>query len=228
MRGEVAAAVSAFWHVLLGSRPSLHCLSIPDEMEAVAAFGLAANILQVVEFAYKILSTGDQIYQAGSTLQNSELEVAVRDFTVLNSRLKSWVRPGSDFLGSLEEEGQVCTMHNRDARFLNICVQSLDSLSRESERIAQELLSVLLSLRIDEHASKYKSFLHAIRTTWNTKKIMQIKQRLDEIRNELHFHIQIMMKVDRADMKTDILQTLDEASRHVLTEQGRYYPTTAS
>jgi hypothetical protein len=84
-------------------------------MEAAAAFGLAANVLQVVDFAYKILSTGDQIYQAGSTVQNSELEVVLKDFTVLNTRLKSWVRPDPDVLGPLEEDGQVSVIYN-DAR----------------------------------------------------------------------------------------------------------------
>jgi hypothetical protein len=80
-------------------------------MEAAAGFGLAANVLQVVDFAYKILSTGDQIYQAGTTVQNSELEVALKDFTILNKRLKSWVRPNPDILGPLEEDGQASSIH---------------------------------------------------------------------------------------------------------------------
>jgi hypothetical protein len=89
-------------------------------MEAAAAFGLAANVLQVVDFAYKILSTGDQIYQAGSTVQNSELEVALKDFTVLNTRLKSWVRPDPDVLGPLEEDGQVRVIYNQARKTPNV------------------------------------------------------------------------------------------------------------
>ena len=76
-------------------------------MEAVAAFGLAANILQVTDFAQKLLSTGRQIYQAGSTLQNAELEVAVKDFTILNKRLRSWDRSDPSVLGPMTEDGQV-------------------------------------------------------------------------------------------------------------------------
>jgi DNA replication protein DnaC len=78
-------------------------------------------------------------------------------------------------------------------------------------------MAVLVALRIDEHGPKYKSFLHAVKTTWNTKKISQIKQRLDEIRTELHFRIQLMVKADQVEMEVKILQSLDEASRHVLT-----------
>jgi hypothetical protein len=58
-------------------------------MEGIAAFGLAANILQMVELGNKLLSTGQEIYQAGTTVQNSELEVVLKDLTVLNTGLQS-------------------------------------------------------------------------------------------------------------------------------------------
>jgi hypothetical protein len=78
-------------------------------------------------------------------------------------------------------------------------------------------VSILVALRIDENVTKYKSFVHAIRTTWNAKKISEIKRRLNEIRTELHFRIQMMMKTDQAEMKVNMLQSLDEVSRQVLT-----------
>jgi hypothetical protein len=76
-------------------------------MEAVAAFGLAVNVLQVVDFASKVLTTGHQIYQAGATVHNAELEVVVNDFSILSKRLRSWVRPNTLVLGPLGEDGQV-------------------------------------------------------------------------------------------------------------------------
>jgi hypothetical protein len=62
-------------------------------MEAIAGLSLAANILQVVDFTAKVLSTGNQIRQSGSTVQNSELELVVRDYTALKERIISWARP---------------------------------------------------------------------------------------------------------------------------------------
>jgi L-asparaginase/Glu-tRNA(Gln) amidotransferase subunit D len=76
-------------------------------MEGIAAFGLAANVLQVVDFAQRLLSAGRQIYQAGSTVEHDELQVAVKDFKVLNNRLKTWARPDTSALGPLTEDGQV-------------------------------------------------------------------------------------------------------------------------
>jgi hypothetical protein len=76
-------------------------------MEAIAALSLAANVFQVVDFAHKLLSTGQQIYQAGSTVQNAELEVVVQDFAVLNKRLQKQSRPDPDVLGPLSKDDQV-------------------------------------------------------------------------------------------------------------------------
>jgi hypothetical protein len=77
------------------------------DMEAVAAFGLAANILQVVDFAQKLLSTSRQIYQAGSTVQSNELEIVAKDFAILNKRLTSRARLGPSVQGPLTEDVQV-------------------------------------------------------------------------------------------------------------------------
>jgi hypothetical protein len=76
-------------------------------MEAVAAFGLAASILQVVDFASKILTTGHQIYQAGATVHNAELELVVNDFAILSKRLRSRGRPDTLVLGPLGDDGKV-------------------------------------------------------------------------------------------------------------------------
>jgi hypothetical protein len=76
-------------------------------MESVAAFGVAANILQVVELAHKLLSSGQEIYQAGATVQNSELEIALKDFMVLNKRLQSSACPVPDAFGPITADGQV-------------------------------------------------------------------------------------------------------------------------
>ena len=76
-------------------------------MEALAGFGLAANILQVIDFSSRLLSAGHQIYQKGSSIQNKELEIAISDFKSQNDQLKSWARPDPATLGPLEKSGQV-------------------------------------------------------------------------------------------------------------------------
>jgi hypothetical protein len=76
-------------------------------MEAIAGLSLAANILQIVDFTAKILSTGNQIRQSGSTVENSELEKAIHDFRALNERITLWARPNPASSGPLAEDSQV-------------------------------------------------------------------------------------------------------------------------
>ena len=76
-------------------------------MEAIAGLSLAANILQLIDFTAKVLSTGNQIRQAGSTVQNSELERVVGDVTILNERVTSWARPNPASSGPLAQNSQV-------------------------------------------------------------------------------------------------------------------------
>jgi hypothetical protein len=79
-------------------------------MEALAGLGLAANILQVIDFSSTLLSVGHQVYQKGSSIQNEELELVINDFNAQNDQLKSWARPDPATLGPLQKSGQVKTI----------------------------------------------------------------------------------------------------------------------
>lgn len=78
-------------------------------MEAVAGLSLAANILQVIDFSAKVLSTGREIQQAGSTIQNSELETIATDLAGLSRELKSWARPAPAKSDPRAQDHQVLT-----------------------------------------------------------------------------------------------------------------------
>lgn len=76
-------------------------------MEALAGLGLAANILQVIDFSSTLLSVGHQVYQKGSSIQNEELELVINDFNAQNDQLESWARPNLATQGPLQKSGQV-------------------------------------------------------------------------------------------------------------------------
>lgn len=76
-------------------------------MEAIAGLSLAATILQLVDFTAKLLSTGHEIQQAGSTIQNSELETITTDFAALSGKLGLWARPDPTKPGPLARDDQV-------------------------------------------------------------------------------------------------------------------------
>lgn len=77
-------------------------------MEAIAGLSLAANILQIVDFTAKVVSTGNEICRSGSTVQNSEFGLVARDLTALNERITSWSRPNPTSSDPLAKDREVC------------------------------------------------------------------------------------------------------------------------
>lgn len=88
----------------------------------------------------------------------------------------------------------------------------------ESDKIAQELVTILLGLKSTGKVTRYESFLQAIKTAWKSDKIKITKQRLNEIQAGIQFHIQILMREDQPRNKDEILHALDEASRKILLQ----------
>lgn len=75
--------------------------------------------------------------------------------------------------------------------------------------IAQELITVLESLRCSKGAARYKTIISALQTAWNATKIEDIRSRLQGMRDELQFRILISIRDDQ-------MQGLDETSRKTI------------
>jgi hypothetical protein len=91
-------------------------------------------------------------------------------------------------------------------------------LALESEKIAQELTTILENLRIGAGASRWKSIAQGIRSVWSAKKIEETKSRLDVIQNAIQFRIQVLMREDQISTREETLQSLDDGTRQVLVE----------
>ena len=77
-------------------------------MEALAAFGLAASVLQVVDFSAKVLSSANEIAKNGSTTRNTELSRTAEHLQSLNDSLLQSCGPGLEAEGPLSKDDQVC------------------------------------------------------------------------------------------------------------------------
>ena len=59
-------------------------------MESIAVLGLAASIINIVDFATKVVSKGNKIYHAGDAglSENHDLELATNDLLLLHNKLQ--------------------------------------------------------------------------------------------------------------------------------------------
>jgi hypothetical protein len=56
-------------------------------MEAIAAFALACNVIQVVDFALKAASKCQQIYKEGRTIEQQDLDYTSKHLAEISEKL---------------------------------------------------------------------------------------------------------------------------------------------
>ena len=56
-------------------------------MEAIAAFALACNVVQVVDFSLKIVSKYKEIYNEGTTLGHQDLDYKAKHLAEMSEKL---------------------------------------------------------------------------------------------------------------------------------------------
>jgi hypothetical protein len=154
-------------------------------MEAVVAFGLAANILQFVEFTGQLISSAQELSRQGAKTKYLELESVAKELRRL-----------ADGIGPLPAKSDMKSGQP----------EAPDALQRLASRcieITNELLAVLDSLKLHKGSTKWKSFRQALNSVWKTNQIKDLEDRMERISQALHKEImtseqrQITGKLDR-------------------------------
>ncbi|CAN9278383.1 unnamed protein product [Alternaria alternata] len=135
-------------------------------MESLAAVGLAANILQFIHEARKLVSTSREILGSGTKDEYIELELISKG---LRSRSAGIILPGNAKDVSQGDDGS-----------------SLEALAMRCNEIADELLGILGTLKLHNDRNKRTSFVQALKTQWNDDKIEALRGRLDRIANAIN------------------------------------------
>jgi hypothetical protein len=71
-------------------------------MEPLAALGVAANVIQFVDFAHKLIRRVRELHESGHIKEDLETRTVTSDLLDLSSKLKK-----SEFGGSLSKDEQV-------------------------------------------------------------------------------------------------------------------------
>lgn len=132
-------------------------------MEAIAAFSLACNILQVLDFAYGVLKCGLYLAQPdeNSLPEHSSASALATDLRGLTAKLQVNSSPSE-----------------ADAKLKDLCTRC--------DAVAQELITILESLK----ATKKRQVVgKAIRSQFEKKRVTTLGQRLDSYRGEIQLYI---------------------------------------
>jgi hypothetical protein len=131
-------------------------------MDTLTTLATAGTLLQLVDFALKILTTGHQLY-TGSLSTHEELKCVARDLSGLANR-------------SARDQGVSETTQKDPA---------LEDLRKKSETIAQELMEHLGILKAQGKKGPLKGFRPALKGTWSQKDLDTLIQKLQWLRKAI-------------------------------------------
>ena len=145
-------------------------------MDPVTALGLAAGILQFVDFGTKLFMTSYQTYKfsKGETDENEHIEKLTTDLKSVADSLEQNPR---GILGSPSDDD------------LNLL-----QLARQSHDIAQELLGILEKVKRKGKSKTWGAVHAAMRAMWNKEEIQSKFQRLEEIRSHVNTRLLILVR----------------------------------
>jgi len=139
--------------------------------DPLAALGLAANIVQFVDFSHRLLSESKALYNSatGSSADNVVIETVATDLHLLNAKFTT-----RSAVGAIPD--------------------SMRNLASQCKDHAIEILDVLDKIKVKRPHKKWKSFPQAVRSIWKKEEIEELVRRMERLRNEMHFRLQIMMR----------------------------------
>jgi hypothetical protein len=149
-------------------------------MEAVVAFGLASNILQVVDFASNIVSRGHKLYNSadGRIEEHSILDAVLENLTELYDDLQR------TFTGKESRK----TLKSTPTEL------QLIRLKAESEQIIKELRASLSKVQVTEPHRTWQSLHQALRSVSTDKEIARLTSKLESIRKQVDTAILVSLR----------------------------------
>lgn len=131
-------------------------------LESLAALGLAANIIQFVEFGYNLFSESRELYKASDKPVEESVELAI-----ISKALKHMSDNLVATSPSTIEQAQA------EAHF--------QSLAMRCQTIAEELLVALKELQVKGAKGKWQCFRSALKRIWKSQEIENMARKLDSI-----------------------------------------------
>lgn len=140
----------------------------------MTALGLAANIVQFIDFTRSLLSDAKEIYHSttGTTAEYANLEEIAEQLSFFGAKLES-SRSSTD---NAPSQGTVGAQ--------------IGQIAMSCKSIADEILDCLQPLKAqDSGRKKWKSFLHALQSLWKRERIRRLQERLKSMRDQALFQM---------------------------------------
>ncbi|KAI0967407.1 hypothetical protein F4678DRAFT_241674 [Xylaria arbuscula] len=196
-------------------------------MEALAALGLASNIVQFLDFTWRLTSAAGEIRNSmsGATERTIELD---KIFGKLSSFCSNLANPIEAVKGD-DDAQRVQKLFSNSASDLQRRViiqshsESLKALASDCIPLCQQLLAITSRLQAQGGSShRFKSFKVALRTIWDDRKIGDLEDRLKRHQHAISLHFLPLIE-EHTSYTTSLLQRLRQDSALLRIEQAAQF-----
>ena len=145
-------------------------------MEPLVALGLAANIVQLVDFASKLVSRSRETYQSadGALVENSELQAVTQNLQTLTGELH------------LSSKGQIKDSSGAEKQLHDLCSGCTDATA--------QLLAALEKLKAKGDHKRWGSFRQALESVWKESEIQSLAIRLERFRRQIDTTLLVLLR----------------------------------
>ncbi|KAF2183957.1 hypothetical protein K469DRAFT_751327 [Zopfia rhizophila CBS 207.26] len=138
-------------------------------MEPLTIFGLAVNIIQVVDFSTRLLREAHELHHSstGQTAEHVELHQISASLSQMCDSL-------------------AYTQSDQRSR-LTLVEHQITENAASAKAVAEDLIAVVKKLKINDESKRrrWRDFRQALATLWNKDEIDRLQKRLGELRNSL-------------------------------------------
>lgn len=137
-------------------------------IDPFTCLSLAGNVVQFIEFTWKLLSDSQAIYHSatGSSDEHIVLEAIVIDLHPLVANLT----------------------------ISSTASDQLKDIATTCQHISNKLLQALDGLKTKGQNSRWKSFVHALKNVWERGQITDLVNDLEKTQKQLNTHMLFMMR----------------------------------
>ncbi|RDW93948.1 uncharacterized protein DSM5745_01270 [Aspergillus mulundensis] len=162
-------------------------------MEPLSALSIATAVIQLVEFATKLVSKGKELYTSENGVLADHAEKAA-----ISSRLNSLSK------GLLLSINGIATSQK-----LSPAQEGLRQAAEETHAFAEDLLATLDRLKVDTSKRKWASFRQALKSVWTKDQLEGRMAMLDRLGRVVVIHL--LMILNEGQIKA--VATMDDALR---------------
>lgn len=149
-------------------------------LDPLTAFGLAANVIQFVNFGTTVLSKASELHRSstGQLLEHQEIHAAAR-------RLDQLCQGIEEALNKTSSE---------NAPTLSLSEESLRQVAQECLDMSQVFQQGLQKLAAQPGQDKWKSFRQAFKATWTKDGLERMRHQLSQQQQQLVLHLLVVMR----------------------------------